>query len=47
MENETCTIKTSESGCSDVPGSFKYKFDGTNLTFKYMGDPAADPCTAR
>src|SRR6185369_8103566 len=31
----------------DVPGSCKYKFDGTDLTFNFVADPAGDPCTAR
>jgi hypothetical protein len=47
VDGDTFTIKTNEHGCPDVPRSFKYTFDGTNLTFNYVGDPAADPCTAR
>lgn len=29
------------------PMSFKYTFDGTNLTFNYVGKPADDPCDGR
>lgn len=47
VDGDTLTIKTNENGCPYVPGSFKYKFDWTNLTFNYIGDPAKDPCTAR
>ena len=47
VDGDTFTIKTNQNGCPDVPRSFKYTFDGKNLTFNYIGDPAADPCTAR
>lgn len=47
VDGNTFTEKTSEHGCPDVPRSFQYTFDGTNLTFNYIGDPAKDPCTAR
>lgn len=47
VDGDTFTIKTNEHGCPDVPRSFKYTFDGKSLTFNYIGDPAADPCTAR
>jgi hypothetical protein len=41
-------IYTDESNDQNCPVmSFKYTFDGTNLTFKYVGNPADDPCDGR
>lgn len=37
----------SVDGCPGVPRSFKYTFDGKDLTFNYIGDPAVDSCIAR
>ncbi len=34
--------ETSNTGGCDTNVSFNYKFDGTNLTFSYVGDPSAD-----
>jgi len=35
-------IMEADSDCPEW--SFKYTWDGTNLTFNYIGDPADDPC---
>jgi len=41
-------IYTDESNNQNCPPmSFKYTFDGTNLTFIYVGNPADDPCGGR
>ena len=41
-------IYTDESNNQNCPSmSFKYTFDGTNLTFNYVGNPADDPCDGR
>jgi hypothetical protein len=41
-------IYTDESNNQNCPPmSFKYTFDGTNLTFNYVGNPADDPCGGR
>ena len=41
-------IFTDESNSQSCPPfSFKYTFDGTNLTFNYVGNPADDPCGGR
>jgi hypothetical protein len=41
-------IYTDESNNQSCPPmSFKYTFDGTNLTFNYVGNPADDPCDGR
>ena len=41
-------IFTDESNSQSCPPmSFKYTFDGTNLTFNYVGNPADDPCDGR
>jgi predicted small lipoprotein YifL len=39
------TDESNSQGCP--PLSFKYTFDGTNLTFNYVGNPADDPCDGR
>ena len=44
VDSETYTEESNNAGCLDVPRSFKYIFDGTNLTFNYIGDPAEDTC---
>lgn len=40
-------IETSNNQNCPVPMSFKYMFDGTNLTFNYVSNPADDPCGGR
>jgi hypothetical protein len=40
-------IETSNDQACPVPMSFKYMFDGTNLTFNYVSNPADDPCAGR
>jgi len=47
VDSDTFTEKSSVHDCPGVPRSFKYTFDGKNLTFNYIGDPADDPCTSR
>src|SRR5688572_29280132 len=44
---EDTYIETSNDQACPVPMSFKYMFDGTNLTFNYVGNPADDPCGGR
>ncbi len=44
VDGDTYTEESNDAGCTDVPRSFKYVFDGTNLTFNYIGDPAEDTC---
>lgn len=40
--------ETSNTGGCDTNVSFTYKYDGTNLTFNYIGDPADDiACSGR
>ena len=40
--------ETSNTGGCDTNVSFNYTFDGTNLTFSYVGDPKTDAdCTGR
>jgi major membrane immunogen (membrane-anchored lipoprotein) len=41
----TYTEETSNSDCPTV--TVAYTFDGTNLTFNYIGDPSEDPCDGR
>jgi hypothetical protein len=43
VDGNTYTEESNNAGCS-VPLSFKYTFDGKNLTFNYVGDPAQDTC---
>lgn len=44
VDGDIYTEESNNAGCTDVPRSFKYTFDGTNLTFNYIGDPAEDTC---
>jgi hypothetical protein len=44
IDGDTYTEESNNAGCTDVPRSFKYTFDGTNLTFSYVGNPAEDTC---
>jgi hypothetical protein len=46
VEGDTYTEVSNNFGCL-TPMSFKYAFDGTNLTFNYVGNPADDPCGGR
>jgi hypothetical protein len=41
-KGDTFTTESTSTGCP--PWSFKYTWDGTNLTFNYIGDRADDPC---
>jgi hypothetical protein len=43
-DGNTYTEESNNAGCN-VPLSFKYTFDGENLTFNYVGDPAKDTCS--
>jgi hypothetical protein len=38
------TFKHESDNCGCPPLSLKYTWDGTNLTFHYIGDRADDPC---
>lgn len=40
-------IEESNDGGCQSPVSFKYEYDGTNLNFQYVGDPADDLCDGR
>jgi hypothetical protein len=44
VDGDTYTEKSNNAGCTDVPKSFKYTFDGKKLTFNYIDDPAKDTC---
>lgn len=44
VDGDAYTEESNDAGCTDVPRSFKYTFDGTNLTFSYVGNPAEDTC---
>jgi hypothetical protein len=46
VEGDTYTEVSNNFGCL-TPMSFKYTFDGTNLTFNYVGNPEDDPCGGR
>src|SRR5688572_2029785 len=46
VEKDTYIETSNDAGCP-VPMSFKYTFDGTNLTFKYVSNPIDDPCSGR
>jgi hypothetical protein len=46
VEGDTYIETSNDENCP-VPMSFKYTFDGTNLTFNYVGNPADDPCDGR
>lgn len=39
--------ETSNDGGCETNASFTYTFDGTNLTFNYVGNPADDACEGR
>lgn len=41
----TYTEETSNSECPKI--TVNYTFDGTTLTFNYIGDPSQDPCDGR
>jgi len=45
VQGDTFTDESNDQNCPRM--SFKYKFDGTNLTFNYVGKPADDPCDGR
>ncbi len=47
VDGDVFTEESNDVGCPDVPKRFKYTFDGTNLTFNYIDDPADDPCLGR
>ena len=44
VSNGMYTELSNDAGCTDVPKSFKYTFDGTNLTFNYVDNPEEDTC---
>jgi hypothetical protein len=44
VEEDTYIETSNDAGCP-VPMSFKYTFDGTNLTFNYVSNPVDDPCS--
>ena len=44
-QSDTYTDESNDQNCPRM--SFKYKFDGTNLAFSYVGKPADDPCDGR
>jgi hypothetical protein len=44
-KSDTYTDESNDQNCPRT--SFKYKFDGTNLTFNYAGKPTDDPCDGR
>jgi hypothetical protein len=44
VDGDTYTEESNDAGCTDVPRTFKYAFDGTSLTFSYVGNPAEDTC---
>jgi len=46
VDGDTYIEQSNSGGCS-APMSFKYTFDGTNLTFNYVGTPADDSCDGR
>ena len=45
VDGDIFTDESNSQGCP--PLSFKYTFDGTNLTFNYVSNPADDPCGGR
>jgi hypothetical protein len=45
VDGDIFTDETNSQNCP--PMKFRYTFDGTNLTFNYVGDPADDPCDGR
>lgn len=47
IDGNVYTETSSDSGCVS-PMSFNYEFDGTNLTFNYVGNPDDDmACSGR
>jgi hypothetical protein len=44
VNGDTYTEESNDAGCTDVPKRFKYTFDGKNLTFNYVDNPADDFC---
>jgi hypothetical protein len=46
VEGDTYIETSNDENCP-VPMSFKYTFDGANLTFNYVSNPADDPCDGR
>jgi len=47
VEGDVFTETSNDGGC-DTNVSFKYSFDGENLTISYAGDPLDDtPCSGR
>ena len=42
VNGDTFMTESVDTGCP--PWSFNYTWDGTNLTFNYIGDRADDPC---
>jgi hypothetical protein len=46
VEGDTYIETSNDQNCP-VPMSFKYMFDGTNLTLNYVGNPVDDPCGGR
>ena len=46
VDGDTYTEVSNNFGCL-TPMSFTYTFDGTNLTFNYVGNPEDDPCGGR
>ncbi len=46
VDGDTYIEESNNGGCP-APISFKYTFDGSSLTFNYIGNPANDPCDGR
>jgi hypothetical protein len=46
IDGDIYTEESNNFGCL-TQMSFKYTFDGTNLTFNYVGNPEDDPCGGR
>jgi len=46
VDGNIFTETSNDAGC-ETSVDFTYTFDGTNLTFNYVGDPADDPCSGR
>jgi len=47
VDGDVFIEESNDAGCTDVPKRFKYTFDGTNLTFNYIDNPADDYCGGR
>jgi hypothetical protein len=45
VDRDTYTDVSNDQNCPRM--SFKYKFDGANLTFNYVGKATDDPCDGR